>query len=148
MPAVYEGFEEAEHTARHPFLPHLSNVNAVEEILSDRGAIEALVGYPVRGMAYPFGATDARIKELVRACGIAYARGTGVTGDFSLPKDAYDWSASCHHADLEPLIAPFLRDASRISLLSVWGHSYEFDMRGDWEKFEGMLERLGGNDDI
>ncbi len=148
VPSVYAGFETAVHTARHPFLPQLSNVNCVEEILSDRAAIEELVGYPVRGMAYPFGATDARVKELAGSCGIVYARGTGTTGDFSLPRDAYDWSTSCHHRDLEPLIAPFLKDANRISLLSVWGHSYEFDMRGDWDAFEGMLERLGGNDDI
>lgn len=146
--AVYAGFEAAVHTASHPLLPHLSNVNCTEELLSDRQAIEALVQYPVRGMAYPFGATDARVKGLVRACGIAYARGTSTTGTFSLPTDAYDWATSCHHTNLAPLIDPFLKEISRISLLSVWGHSYEFDTRGDWETFEAMLEQLGGNDDI
>ncbi len=146
--AVYAGFEAAIHTAHHPNLTQLSNPNAIEEMITDRSAIERLTGYPVRGMAYPFGATDERIKELVRACGIAYSRGTGVTGDYSLPADPYDWSCSCHHADLEPLIDPFLADNRRLYLLSVWGHSYEFDQKGDWDRFERQLARLGGNDDI
>jgi hypothetical protein len=145
---VYAGFEAAIHTAHHPHLTQLSNVNAAEEILADRAAIEALVRYPVRGMAYPFGETDARVKEIVRVLGVTYARGTRTTGDCSLPVDPYDWATSCHHAELEQLIEPFLGDAARASLLSVWGHAYEFDMTGTWDAFEGMLERLGGNDDV
>ena len=82
---VYAGFECAVHTAHHPWLTQLSAVNAAEEILSDRAAIEAVIKQPVRGMAYPFGAVNAQVKDVVRACGIVYARGTGVTGDTSLP---------------------------------------------------------------
>ena len=146
--AAYAGFEVAVHTAHHPNLLQLSNPNAIDEIISDRAAIEKLVGYPVRGMAYPFGATDARVKELARACGIAYARGTGVTGGYLLPEDRYDWACSCHHAQLDALIDPFLDDERRLYLLSVWGHSYEFDINGDWGAFERQIARLGGNDDV
>ena len=56
---VYAGFECAVHTAHHPWLTQLSAVNAAEEILSDRAAIEAVIKQPVRGMAYPFGAVNA-----------------------------------------------------------------------------------------
>lgn len=148
IPAVYSGFETAVHTAHHPNLTQLSDVNAGEEILSDRDAIEQLVRRPVRGMAYPYGATDERVKRLVRSCGIAYCRGTGVTGDYSLPADPYDWCCSCHHSSLEELIDPFLAEDRRLSLLSVWGHSYEFDQTETWDEYESQLERLGGNDDV
>lgn len=146
--SVYCGFEVAVHTAHHPHLPQLSSVNAVEEILSDRIALERLVGYPVRGMAYPFGTVNESVKDIVKTCGIVFSRGTGVTGDYSLPIDAYDWSCSCHHSGLEPLIDPFLEDDRRLMLLSVWGHSYEFDMTDTWHVIESQLERLGGADDI
>ena len=145
---VYAGFECAVHTAHHPWLTQLSAVNAAEEILSDRAAIEAVIKQPVRGMAYPFGAVNAQVKDVVRACGIVYARGTGVTGDTSLPEDAYDWSCSCHHSALESLIEPFLSDDRRLALLSVWGHSYEFDITETWDEFEEQLSRLGGKDDV
>lgn len=146
--AVYSGFEVAVHTAHHPHLPQLSPVNAVEEIISDRIAMEKLVGYPVRGMAYPFGTVNESVKNIVKTCGIVFSRGTGVTGDYSLPIDAYDWSCSCHHNDLEPLIDPFLDDDRRLMLLSVWGHSYEFDVTDTWHVIESQLERLGGADDV
>lgn len=146
--AVYAGFEVAVHTATHPRLTQLSNVNVVEEIITDRSAIERLVRYPVRGMAYPFGTVNNEVKNIVKACGIVYSRGTGVTGDYSLPADAYDWACSCHHSELEPLIDPFLQDDRRLMLLSVWGHSYEFDQTDSWITIENQLERLGGNDDV
>ena len=99
-------------------------------------------------MAYPFGTTDGRVKALLRACGIRYSRGVGTTDDFSLPADRLDWSCSCHHYDLEPLIGPFLHDDGRLKLLSVWGHSYEFDQKDEWDKIEDQLRRLGGRDDV
>lgn len=145
---VYAGFEVAVHTAHHPHLTQISSVNAVDEIVSDRAALEALVKRPVRGMAYPFGSVNEEVKGIVKTCGIAYSRGTAVTGDYSLPSDRYDWSCSCHHKGLEPLIEPFLEDDRRLSLLSVWGHSYEFDIDESWNTIESQLERLGGNDDV
>lgn len=148
VPVVYSGFETAIHTAHHPWLTQLSPVNAAEEILSDRAAIEQLVKRPVRGMAYPYGAVNDEVKNVVRACGVAYSRGTRTTGGFSLPEDPYDWACSCHHSNLEPLIDPFLNEESRLLLLSVWGHSYEFDQYDTWELIESQLERLGGNDDV
>ena len=148
VPLVYAGFETAIHTVHHPFLTQLSDPIATGEILNDRAAIERLVGYPVRGMAYPFGAVDERVKNIVKACGVVYSRGTGTTGKYALPVDPYDWSCSCHHNGLEPLIDPFLNNDRWIQLLSVWGHSYEFDFTNGWDKFENQLSRLGGNDDI
>lgn len=145
---AYSGFEVAVHTSTHPSLTHLSSVSMVEEIVSDRARLEALVKRPVRGMAYPNGAVNDLVKNAVRACGISYSRGVGTTGGYSLPADRYDWSCSCHHSELEPLIDPFLDEEHRLMLLSVWGHTYEFDITASWDVIESQLERLGGNDDV
>lgn len=145
---VYAGFEAAIHTRTHPDLTQLSDACVAAETLEDRAAIEALVKYPVRGMAYPYGRCDERVKRVLGTVGVVYARGTRVTGDFSLPRDRYDWACSCHHNSLAPLIEPFLVDSRMPKLLSVWGHSYEFDQNDDWDAFEARLEKLGGNDDI
>lgn len=144
---VYRGFETAVHSVSHPFLTQLTLPCITEELIGDRIAIEALTGRPVRGMAWPYGAVNADCRLAAQACGLIYARGVRTTGRFSLPEDPLDWSCSCHHSTLEDLIDPFLREEDRLELLSVWGHSYEFDLTDGWDTIERQLERLGGNDD-
>ncbi len=145
---LYAGFEVAVHTVTHPDLCRLNDAAVLCEVLDDRRALENLTGYPIHGMAYPFGTTDVRVRTLLRECGIRYSRGVRTTADFSLPEDPLDWTCSCHHYDLEPLIDPFLEQDGNLKLLSVWGHSYEFDQKNEWDKIEGQLARLGGHDDI
>lgn len=144
---LYSGFEIAVHTSHHPFLTRISPVNATNEILSDRAALEEIAGYPVRGMAYPYGDVNESVKSMVRACGIRYSRGTKTNGGYALPLDPYDWQCSCHHSGLDPLIDPFVENETRLQLLSVWGHSYEFDFDDSWDDFESMLARLANKDD-
>lgn len=146
--SLYAGQEIAAHTVNHASLPQLEDERILRQLRQDRDALEALAGYSVRGMAYPFGATDDRVQRLVRACGMVYARGTRVTGDFSLPENPLDWACSCRHRDLEPLIEPLLQEGNDLRLLSVWGHSYEMDQRNDWHILQSQMERLGGCDDI
>lgn len=146
--SLYRGMEVAVHTVSHPNLMLLSDAQVLAEVLDDRRALEALVGYPVRGMAYPFGPSDERVRNLMRACSIRFARGVRTTGGFNLPDNPWDWACSCHHYDLEALIDPFLTDDGELKLLSVWGHSYEFDQKQQWEVIENQLRRLGGHADV
>ena len=146
--ALYDGMEVAVHTVTHPNLMLLEDAQVLQEVLDDRRALEALVGYPVRGMAYPGGCVDERVMSLLKGCGIVYARAVGTTGRFGLPAAPLNWECSCHHWGLEPLIEPFLSVGSDLRLLSVWGHAYEFDQRDDWDKIESQLNRLGHHDDV
>lgn len=45
------------------------------------------------------------------------------------------------------MIDPFLREDG-FKLLSIWGHSYEFDQREDWAVIEKQLQRLGGHAEV
>ena len=146
--ALYDGFEVAVHTVTHPDLRTLDDAAVLREVLDDRRALERLTGYPVHGMAYPFGTTDDRVQSLLKACGIRFSRGVRATADFSLPEDPLEWACSCHHYDLEELIDPFLAEGDDLRLLSVWGHAYEFDQKDEWEKIDGQLSRLGGHGDV
>ena len=147
--SVYAGHEVAVHTVTHPNLCNLPDAQVLDEVLTDRRNLEALVGYPVRGMAYPSGRVDQRVIDLMKGCGIVFARGVDTTKKFSIPpKDTWlNWECSCHHWELEPLIDPFLHGKG-LKLLSVWGHAYEFDQRDDWEVIEDQLGRLGGHEDV
>src|SRR4051812_14386159 len=48
--SLYKGHEVSAHTVDHPFLEQSPPDQVVREITRDREALEALVGYPVRGM--------------------------------------------------------------------------------------------------
>ncbi|MBQ2957276.1 MAG: polysaccharide deacetylase family protein [Clostridia bacterium] len=146
---VYKGHEVAVHTVTHPNLVDLPDAQVLYEVLEDRKNLENLVGYPVRGMAYPSGRVDQRVVDLMKGTGIVFARGVDTTKNFAVPKKEtwLNWRCSCHHWELEPLIDPFLHE-NGLKLLSVWGHAYEFDQRDDWEVIEDQLARLGGHEDV
>ena len=57
--------EVSVHAANHPNLPNLSKIDVTYEIVEDRKELERLVGYPVRGMAYPIGNTNDAVVEAI-----------------------------------------------------------------------------------
>jgi peptidoglycan/xylan/chitin deacetylase (PgdA/CDA1 family) len=70
---LYRGHEVAIHTVTHPTLTHLDAPQIAREVLEDRIALEDLVGYPVRGMAYPNGPYNAKVIRVLRELGVVYA---------------------------------------------------------------------------
>ncbi|PYI52143.1 polysaccharide deacetylase family protein [Paenibacillus flagellatus] len=144
--SLYRGHEVSAHTVTHPFLTEVPAERIATELLEDRAKLESLVGYPVRGMSYPFGAFSPSVVSLLPALGIVYARTTISTQRLAaFPDDFLRWEATCHHKDrlaerIEQLIAA--PEGRNMSLLYVWGHSYEFDNDGNWDMIERAAERL------
>jgi len=147
---VYEGHEIAAHTAHHYDLTTLDAATLQEELAGDKAALEALTGREIVGLAYPYGTFNDTVLEAVRAAGFRYAR-TIRRGDYALPSEPLTWDHTCHHAapDVWDVVNTFL-DATPTEpmLLTIWGHSYEFDVREDWHHIEALCEALGGRDDI
>jgi len=79
--SLYRGHEVAVHTVTHPHLPKLDPAQIAREVLDDRIALEDLVGYPVRGMAYPYGTYNKMVIDCLRQLGIVYARTTENAGN-------------------------------------------------------------------
>ena len=120
-------------------------------MLEDRIALEKITGTPVRGMSYPNGSCSEELIRLLPGLGIRYSRITGNSETFTLPQDPYRWKATCHHNHhLLELGSQFcaLSKKQYLYLMYVWGHSYEFDDREDWDLMEEFCRRMGGRDDI
>lgn len=147
----YAGHEVSAHTLTHPTIARCSREQLIHEIVEDRKGLERLVGYPVRGMSYPNGSYNSRIKDMLPHLGIAYARTVESTGEFALPDDLYAWKPTCHHnGDLMTLAEQFvsLHKSQYLYMMYVWGHSYEFDNDNNWELIEDFCRYIGGHDDI
>lgn len=145
-----KGHEISLHTKTHPFLTRLPDSMAVMEIMEDRLALEAAAGYPIVGMSYPFGDYDAHTIELLRTCGIKYSRTVKNTGKFDIPADFMEWHPTAHHNDgLTGLWEQFQNQKTdRMLLFYIWGHSFEFPARQNWDVMENFCRTAGGRTDI
>ncbi len=154
--ALYAGHEIAVHGSRHESWIATLPAVAAADIARDRLALEALVGHPVEGSAYPCGlhskgpAPDAAL----RALGIVHARVVAPREDFAVPADFLDWAPTTHHG--RPAAADLARrflDApdpatAEPRLFYVWGHSFEFGSEEAWEKMDALCSLFGGRDDV
>lgn len=148
---LYQGHEVACHTFSHPTLERCSKSVIVNEIIEDRKELEKLMGYAVRGFAYPNGSYHNELIEMLPSLGIEYGRIVGDTDQFSMPKNYYTWQSTCHHNHkLLENCKQFVEahKSQYLYLMYVWGHSYEFSMDNNWELIESFFEKVGGRDDI
>lgn len=70
------GHEIGGHTVTHPDLTSLTTDEARSEICDGRAALQSW-GYSPISFAYPFGAANAGVEQLVAECGYDNARGVG-----------------------------------------------------------------------
>lgn len=151
------GNEVAVHGFKHLSLADVDSAVAINDIIEDRKALEALFGKVIKGMAYANGSYNDSVVEALKLCGIHYSRTTESSRDFKLPKDWLKLKATCHHNDpaLMELAKKFVeysvgdypwRNYPRMFYL--WGHSYEFDNDDNWGVIEKFAEYIGGRDDI
>ena len=147
------GHEIAIHGHTHPYLEELASNHAVYEVIENRRVLEKIWGGMVRGCAYPFGTYSDEVVEILKLCGIKYARTAAATHGFKMPEDWLRMPATCHHNDdkLFSLADEFLNHKKQIRkpwLFYLWGHSYEFDVDNNWDRIEKFCETVGKRDDI
>ena len=145
-------WEIAAHAYTHASLVGLPANIAAEEVLRDRKELEDIFGTVIRGFAYPYGAFDDQRVEILRSCGICYARTVQSTRDFHLPKDWLRLQATCHHNDPElmNLADKFVKARNWWDpmLFYLWGHSYEFEANDNWDVIERFAQAVSGKEDI
>lgn len=153
---VYAGHEVAIHTLTHPDLTTIPKDMVSYEVISDRANLESLLEMPVRGMAYPFGTYNDTVTALLKDLGIAYARTVQNTEVFDLPENFLKWHPTCHHINnnifhlLQEFIQLYNNDTKyrKPQVFYVWGHTYEFDGRGDWDRIETFMQGICQKEDI
>jgi len=75
-------FEIGSHTVSHLDLTSSDEAAAAAELIESRESLQAIIGAPVRGFAYPYGAFAERLIPAVQGAGYDHAvRGGAPTGD-------------------------------------------------------------------
>lgn len=151
------GMEVAVHGAKHLSLSEMDPAVATRDVLVDRENLEKIFGKIIRGMAYACGKYNSSVTEMLRHCGIDYARTTIATHSFALPTNWLELSPTCHHNDarLFELVDSFINTEehsyfwrNKPMLFFLWGHSFEFKNNDNWDVIEKFGEKIGGRDDI
>ena len=151
---LYRGHEVAVHTLTHPGLYDISDEALIRQVEEDRKALSALAGYPVTGLAYPFGHSNEHIAEVLRAhTGVKYARTIRSTKNFDLQDDLLLFNPTVYYIDVDEMFRlgkEFLALSPETpKLFYVWGHTYEMDAECiTWEKFEEFCAMMANKDDI
>ncbi len=156
---LYNDFnmEIAVHGHNHISLSKVDCAVATNDVLLNRKELEETFGCIVNGMAYANGHYNERVFEILRNCGIKWARTVTQTCAFDLPKNWLEWHPTCHHDNPKLMeLAETLVNSKRSSyfwsyrpkLLYVWGHSYEFNDKNNWEIIENFAKYIGNREDI
>ena len=149
---LYKGHEIACHTVTHPTIARTPREQMLLQVIEDRRALERIMGYTVRGLAYPNGSVDDNVVDALKACGIRYGRTVNSTHGFGMPGDFLRWDPTCHHADpaLFDLADQFIDNhkTQYLYMFYLWGHSYEFERDNNWNIIEKFSKKIENKSDI
>ena len=164
---IDKGHEVAIHGAKHKAPGMITLADGICEMLDGRRDLERMFGGIIKGMAYPNtgisvfanNATYQEVKDYLVKLGIAYGRSLGRdNANFEMPTDWHNWIPTAHHdnQNINEWIDKFLQvdvnsmgiPKRRPKLFYLWGHSYEFDRKDNWEHIENICEKLSGKEDI
>jgi peptidoglycan/xylan/chitin deacetylase (PgdA/CDA1 family) len=71
--AARAGIEVGAHTIQHPQLDQLPEKRLHEELYACKQQLEDKLGFPVPGLAYPYGYSNAKVRQVAREAGYGYA---------------------------------------------------------------------------
>lgn len=154
---IYEGHEVAAHTLTHPLLPRFEDDNEIiRQVEEDRLNLSELCGYEVVGFAYPCGGQnhDDRVAGLIREnTGVKYCRTIISNFSFEPQADLYKFKPTVYHrAEFDRMVElgeRFLEmKADTPQIFYIWGHGFEFDEDGNWDRFEEFCRMMSGREDI
>jgi len=147
---LYKGQEIAVHGLTHGYLDRLAPQNITYEIMKDRENLEKVFGGSVRGFAYAHGVYNDTTINILKNCGIKYARTITSTEGFSIPSDWYCFNPTCcdDSPKLMELCDSFLDTApsfAQSKLFYVWGHSCFIK---NWKTMEELFQKIGSSKDV
>ena len=155
LTAVYSGHEVAGHTCSHPHLEGLDDELLFQEIARCQDTLSQWFSRPIFGLAYPYGACDARVQSAARRAGAAYGRTTASTlaplGLQAVQGRLLELPTTCRHRQLGllDLARAFVaQETETPQVFYLWGHSYEFDEMDNWDQMEEFCRIISGHEDI
>lgn len=144
------GHEISGHGANHLSMAKLKKEKLQQEIEEEIREWKRITNKKILGYAYPYGSCSNTVIAQMRKRGLLYGRTVGKRNDFKLPVNFMRWAAQGHHThNIARLGDNFLAyKAQKMSILLIWGHSYEFPKANNWHVMENFCKKMSGKKDI
>lgn len=164
---INNGHEVAVHGEFHKAPGLVRPIDGIKDVLNCRLTLEQEFNCIIRGMAYPDSgirrfinqASYEGVRKYLEDLDIVYCRTlSGDNNGFEIPTDWHQWMPTAHHNN--PQILEWAKEFAEMNIDSkycaaryprlfyVWGHSYEFDGKNNWEHLINICEILGRKTDI
>lgn len=147
---LYDGHEVASHSLTHPYFSSLSEDEITKEVKEDISNLTEIFGREIAGFAFPFhDQTEENIQTVKDSVKLKYIRYSFFAEDY-LPQDRYHIPINALYgdADIYEKLEEFKKNTLENSLFVIAGHSYEFEVKNDWEKIEKLLSYLKNDDEL
>lgn len=138
---VYQDFLVANHTLTHPSLTDVPVEKAIAEVQGGRDQLEQWFGYSVEGFAYPNGAHNPSVHDVVRNVGHLYARTVDNVARIFPVADPMCFNPNCHFLN-DDFWQKFEKVKAEDGIFYFWGHSYEILSEKDWQNFDEKIARI------
>ena len=163
--------EVGSHSVSHPNLLKLDRGKAFEEIKRSKHELETILRKRVVGFCYPMSRYDEGIKNLVARAGYEYARVVDdfsfcmmSLGEFEVRTTVEARRKSVISKDTASKVVRDFRVArylphfkkwdslamkifdfcwKNIGVFHLWGHSWDIEKSGDWDKLDRVLDYVG-----
>ena len=146
----YDGHEVCSHSLTHPYFSSLSKEEIIRQVKEDCENLSKIFNRDINAFAFPFhDQTEEHIQILKENLNLNYIRYSYFEESY-LPKDRYHipLNALYNDNDLYEKLEKFKNNDLDNSLFVIAGHSYEFEVRNEWERIEELLKYLSSNKDI
>lgn len=147
---LYINHEVASHTRSHPYMENLTEAEIMQEMASDKQALEAIFNTDVYGFEVPFDYYSDLIERCAVACGFEYARTSQESRSFTPCRTFHRWQGTVFHLDnnLNKLVEDFLRTDEELAVFQLIGHSYDLDTANMWDKIEAVFASVSSDRDV
>jgi peptidoglycan-N-acetylglucosamine deacetylase len=147
---IAENFEIGSHTVSHPLLTRIPIETAREEISFSREILQKRFGQEINSFCYPRGYSNPVIQDMVVEAGYTNARSTLVGYVFQSENPYFEQTAlhiACNRREYAGLDwmdygVKLLEIARNVpdGVFHIWGHSWEIEKNGQWERLEKFLK--------
>ncbi len=147
---LYSLHEVASHSLTHPYFSTLSKNEIIKEVKNDISNLTNIFNRKIYGFAFPFhDQTEQNIQDVKNNFDLDYIRYSYLSNEF-LPIDKYHIhiNALYDDEDLYVKLEQFKQNNLENSLFVIAGHSYEFEVKNDWNKIEELLQYLSNTNEF
>ena len=147
---LYSGHEVSGHGEKHVTLTLVKPARVAKELDGDINTWQRITGKKLIGYAYPFGRYNDTVVNILKEKGLIYSRICKPAENFDLTEDFLRWRPHAHHnRNIMKLGNEYLKfTPKRLSMLLIWGHSYEFKTDKQWQRIEDFCKLMANNPEI